>query len=202
MKHLSISLVLCAFLGFAGPAAAALVTYDVDLNFDPTTTEGGSGVGTVTGAFTIDTSTNAITAIDLTEKTNTTDTIGGAFGSITDTSFTFTDLALTTAHSGQQADAFGGLPFIFVSTQSGCCEIDGVQVGPFVQFDFPSQGGAVHPGNFDSVTSENRFLYGDVTPAPDVSAAPEPATWAMMLAGFAGLGFVGYRTKRKTGLAV
>jgi hypothetical protein len=27
---------------------------------------------------------------------------------------------------------------------------------------------------------------------------PEPSTWAMMLVGFAGLGFAGYRTSRKT----
>ena len=29
------------------------------------------------------------------------------------------------------------------------------------------------------------------------SAIPEPSTWAMMLLGFAGLGFVGYRRSRK-----
>jgi hypothetical protein len=29
-------------------------------------------------------------------------------------------------------------------------------------------------------------------------AVPEPSTWAMMLLGFAGLGFAGYRTSRKT----
>jgi hypothetical protein len=29
-----------------------------------------------------------------------------------------------------------------------------------------------------------------------VEAVPEPSTWAMMLLGFAGLGFVGYRTQR------
>lgn len=29
------------------------------------------------------------------------------------------------------------------------------------------------------------------------SAIPEPSTWAMMLLGFAGLGFIGYRTSRK-----
>lgn len=30
------------------------------------------------------------------------------------------------------------------------------------------------------------------------SAVPEPSTWALMLAGFAGLGFVGYRCSRKS----
>jgi hypothetical protein len=32
---------------------------------------------------------------------------------------------------------------------------------------------------------------------PQTSAVPEPSTWAMMLLGFAGLGFAGYRQKRK-----
>jgi hypothetical protein len=37
----------------------------------------------------------------------------------------------------------------------------------------------------------------------DFLAAPEPSTWAMMLLGFAGLGFMGYRAsaKRRAGLA-
>jgi PEP-CTERM motif len=30
---------------------------------------------------------------------------------------------------------------------------------------------------------------------------PEPSTWAMMLAGFAGLGFLSYRASRKAGAA-
>ena len=30
-----------------------------------------------------------------------------------------------------------------------------------------------------------------------VTAVPEPSTWAMMLLGFAGLGFLGYRTSHK-----
>jgi len=32
-----------------------------------------------------------------------------------------------------------------------------------------------------------------------VSAVPEPATWAMMLLGFAGVGFIGYRQSGKHG---
>jgi PEP-CTERM motif len=42
-------------------------------------------------------------------------------------------------------------------------------------------------------------LGGDETVAVDVttSSIPEPSSWAMMLIGFAGLGFAGYRAKRK-----
>jgi hypothetical protein len=39
---------------------------------------------------------------------------------------------------------------------------------------------------------------GDYTSASGLSlAAPEPSTWAMMVLGFAGLGFAGYRKSRK-----
>ena len=31
-----------------------------------------------------------------------------------------------------------------------------------------------------------------------VTIVPEPSTWAMMMLGFAGLGFAGYRKARKT----
>jgi PEP-CTERM motif len=38
--------------------------------------------------------------------------------------------------------------------------------------------------------------YGDFDITVTVVAAPEPSTWAMMLLGFAGLGFAGYRQRR------
>jgi hypothetical protein len=34
-----------------------------------------------------------------------------------------------------------------------------------------------------------------------VAVVPEPSTWAMMVLGFAGLGFAGYRSPRKTASA-
>jgi hypothetical protein len=34
-----------------------------------------------------------------------------------------------------------------------------------------------------------------------VSGAPEPSTWAMMLLGFVGLSFAGYRAQRKSATA-
>jgi hypothetical protein len=36
-----------------------------------------------------------------------------------------------------------------------------------------------------------------VNPAGSVAPVPEPSTWAMMLLGFAGLGYAGYRRRHK-----
>jgi hypothetical protein len=35
-----------------------------------------------------------------------------------------------------------------------------------------------------------------------VKAVPEPSTWAMMLFGFAGIGFMAYRRKNKMALSL
>ena len=40
--------------------------------------------------------------------------------------------------------------------------------------------------------------YGDAVDV-GISSIPEPSTWAMMLVGFAGLGFAGLRAWRKSG---
>ncbi len=54
---------------------------------------------------------------------------------------------------------------------------------------------APDPDLFQIVFSE------DITNSPDVTnAVPEPSTWAMMLLGFAGVGFMAYR--RKSGAAL
>jgi hypothetical protein len=64
---------------------------------------------------------------------------------------------------------------------------------------------------FSTSKSENMDLYGTYYPdfgtnSPlglqvDVaSAVPEPSTWAMMIFGFAGVGFMAYRRKSKPAL--
>ncbi len=49
-------------------------------------------------------------------------------------------------------------------------------------------GGQGLTGDFDSLYGGGGFVY---------SAVPEPSTWALMLAGFAGLGLTGARAARK-----
>ena len=38
-----------------------------------------------------------------------------------------------------------------------------------------------------------------LTDSPEVAAVPEPSTWAMMVLGFAGVGFLSYRRTRRNG---
>jgi hypothetical protein len=45
-------------------------------------------------------------------------------------------------------------------------------------------------------------IAGTTNDTIDLSSVPEPSTWAMMLAGFAGLGFLGFRQSRKTRVSI
>jgi probable HAF family extracellular repeat protein len=54
------------------------------------------------------------------------------------------------------------------------------------------------PGSTDSIANGINDV-GQVVGYSYVSYVPESSTWAMMLLGFAGLGFVGYRRSRKAG---
>ena len=65
-----------------------------------------------------------------------------------------------------------------------------------------SNDAVVNLGNFGpnidlTINGFGAFIIGGV-----VEAVPEPSTWAMMLIGFAGLGFVGYRTKSRVDVRV
>jgi hypothetical protein len=49
---------------------------------------------------------------------------------------------------------------------------------------------------------EYSSISGMTLPIPVAAAVPEPSTWAMMILGLAGLGFMAYRRKNKMALSV
>jgi hypothetical protein len=62
----------------------------------------------------------------------------------------------------------------------------------------------VHPGfdfALDSQEEEGSISGKIVVGAPMVAAVPEPSTWAMMILGFCGVGFMAYRRKDKLALS-
>jgi PEP-CTERM motif len=69
---------------------------------------------------------------------------------------------------------------------------------PIIAFNGGSIGGFNEIGVVDDGVVKTSFLTG-VTGLHGMEfvAAPEPSTWAMMLFGFAGLGFMGYRASAK-----
>jgi hypothetical protein len=85
--------------------------------------------------------------------------------------------------------------------------------GNEIDFSFSSlSGSGAHTGNFQIFTNatnwadpfgsfydanNNVFSIDIAGPAP---AVPEPSTWAMMILGFAGVGFMAYRRKSKPAL--
>jgi hypothetical protein len=58
------------------------------------------------------------------------------------------------------------------------------------------------PGaDFSETTADFAGDYGMVSGNPGAWTVPEPSTWAMMIIGFAGLGFVGYQRQKFAGAA-
>ncbi len=78
--------------------------------------------------------------------------------------------------------------------------------GAFTNFGTSAFQGGVAFGSSDTTyTFFNIFTQanaiGQITAAPHISAAvPEPATWAMMILGFAVVGTISYRRSRRTAL--
>jgi len=66
-------------------------------------------------------------------------------------------------------------------------------------------GRASLPGSFDLVSFSDGAIIGtvtaDLTPILGASTSPELSTWAMLLIGFAGIGFFAYRRRQPSALA-
>jgi len=76
--------------------------------------------------------------------------------------------------------------------------------GPLLQdgYDYEKQWYDPYSGFHDSAFVPNKEPWIMVSEVEFGSAVPEPSTWIMMIAGFAGLGFMAYRRKAKPALAI
>ena len=176
------------FTAFAVPARAATVTFDWTLA-GPATSLGGFGApGSGSGTFTVTTGTNG----DL--ITGMTGEIGGNFVTL---------LPIGTSGSDDLLFPIGA------SFKGGVSVVDldtlGIAVsttlGEFHIFGdgSPFSSGTVS-GNDIFEAGPNGFGVGTLAVA---AAVPEPSTWAMMLVGFCGLGFIAHRRRiRNTALSV
>jgi hypothetical protein len=74
---------------------------------------------------------------------------------------------------------------------------DITQQGPYFYRDYEDL--ATTRGGFTLVDNYN---HPGTWAAPHISAVPEPSTWAMMILGFAGVGFMAYRSKNQPSFRV
>jgi hypothetical protein len=165
----------------------------------------GQNEATVSGSFSIPVSDFAGTPSSL------------PFVDITSLSFTgtaFSTYYIPVSHTGSSTFAIGGLGTIGT--------INFTYAGAVPQiFDATSDPLATNGGGFilgfGYANSEVNFTFEDqtgftrsqvgvgswtTTESAGVAAVPEPSTWAMMLLGFAGFGFMGYRRKSRLALRI
>ena len=148
-------------------------------------TEGGNEFETIAGLIATFTAAKTGVQIFLSDTSPLGDypiTIYGSDGSVLDTFTVLQSQTLPPGYTGGSFPAPGTnpLPGIFVGYTSSTPDIWGIQVGP-------------------STASFDAFAVDDLRYTSNI---PEPATYALMLAGFAGLGFLGLRLSRQSIAAV
>jgi hypothetical protein len=158
-------------IGLASAAAMALISpasADIVYSVDYTV-----GASVLIGTITTDGNIGAITAADITSFGLSTSVLG--------TPAEFTSPSSTATGNGLTATATE-LSFNFASGDT--FEITGAGGS----FELTTGQAELHAGNSGTGgRNESTIL---------ASAVPEPSTWAMMILGFCGLGFMAYRRKQ------
>jgi hypothetical protein len=123
-------------------------------------------------------------------------------------------LALSIVDPGFQSNWFGGGAVDFDNGDGTRIQFVFAGGGPLAVFDYTHTFGApriytisyiftdLYWGTSNGVyylppTAEGSGSADLLVSDPVIAAVPEPSTWAMMILGFAGIGFMGYRRSRK-----
>jgi hypothetical protein len=105
--------------------------------------------------------------------------------------------------------SFDGLTITGPTPPGTCCETppnDNLIYVPAPYLDLPGIGFYTTDGTawnlyYTGAPSYNELNSGTFAPGTSgsftLTGVPEPSTWAMMLVGFAGIGFAGYRARRR-----
>ena len=160
------------------PAQAAIYTYTIDagtvadFNDAGKSTNSGYGVGlsAITGTFTVDTASLLVTSSSVTLSSPAED--AGSY-----------DLG------GTIFAAQASLPGVHLLSSTFELSL-AFQDGPLGNAHLSLRGATEGTGPSDGAESGNLTTGGITLMA---SSVPEPSTWAMMILGFCGLGWLGYR---------
>jgi len=195
MKRVALLVALSALVA-AGARTADATTYGYNVDFTVGTT-------TITGSI--------VTSCDNNCLLGTVNTFDGTnAGNVV--SWSFSD-GTTTLSSGGTNKFFAGSGLFLEATPTGIVDqnVTGGQNTFSAVFQTSNMSEYVEfyntasPAGKDTIYvhfpdgSENTTFTGPETIA---TAVPEPSTWAMMILGFCGLGFMAYRRKNQTAAAV
>jgi hypothetical protein len=180
MKIRSFGIAVATMFALALPANASIINWTLSgVTFD----DG----GTASGTFATDSTTGDVTAFDITTTAGT--TLNGSVYDVS-TSFLYAN------------NFFTANSFLLATTTPFAT--------PYLELAFAnpltSTGvDALIPGDVANTTigsweCNNCSPFRNVVSGEAVSGVPEPSTWAMMILGFAGIGFMAYRRKSKPAL--
>lgn len=183
-----IAVAAAAVLCQGAPAKADFV-WDISLNLSGTlNSPSGPASSTVVGTMTTDCDSCVLAATDIKSWSFSWTYSTGGTGAASGTSIGFND--------DQLSASGGGLSYTGANIETFTDAVDGTS-----QVAFGLNGlGTIRLQNVNLIDLTGSVTQPFTIGTEQVSAVPEPSTWAMLLLGFAGVGFMAYRRKSKPAL--
>jgi PEP-CTERM motif-containing protein len=112
-----------------------------------------------------------------------------------------TTISLIAMGAGTHAEEQGGSKYLYGNQRSSYAPPVTMDVDTFgskTDVGVSTTSGAVFVTNVaDILIVESVVPLPDGTNGPPIPAVPEPSTWAMMILGFAGIGYMTYRRRKQ-----